>query len=789
MYSVLYVDDEPELLELGQVFLQKYWNLTVTTVASPEEAFNFLKISTFDIIISDYQMPTMDGITFLKNLRKSQFFEPFILFTGKGREEVVIDAINNGADFYLQKGGPPKSQFTELFNMIQKAVGKRRAELELQRVSYQSKAIINHLPDPTFVINEKGIIIAWNKAMEFITWCNESDMIGKKLSECSQDIFGIPRLSLADYILSPEIPIQKWYFHVQFEGRTVMAETRMNLGKQKNRTIWLKASPLYDENDTIIGAIETLRDITHIRDNERDLIFKTHELQESKIKLQNIIDFIPDPTFAIDRDGKVIAWNRAIERMTKTDALSILGKGNHAYAIPFYNECRPTLIDLVLSDNPELSSLYDKISSIDDHLVAEVYNKTVYDGQGAYLWAIVAPLYDIQGNITGAIESIRDITSRKELELELKRKYEELGSTYEEIAAQNEEIRISFDELDQQKELLLKNERKFRGFIEHLPDGVIIHHNDTIQYVNPMASHILGYDNQEELIGIGSLEVVHPRCRDNITERISHSGTIENPFVKEFFLKKDGSDVPVEVAAISVPMEDSISVMTIFRDISNEYERKNALRQAQNKLKILSSITRHDIKNELLTIMIILDLVSESDIPESEAELLKRAFGPCEKILEQLQNTFEYQKIGILEPDWFNLRSLCYNAARHHRIEPSMYSFVGENVQIFADPLIEKVFENLIDNTIRHGKDVQSVRFRSERRNGDLYVLYEDDGGGVPDTEKHKIFEEGFGKNTGLGLFLIKEILAMTGISICECGEHGKGVRFEMYIPQGKWRI
>jgi len=641
MYSVLYVDDEPDLLELGQVFLQKYWNLSVTTVSSPEEAFHYLKISTFDIIISDYQMPTMDGITFLKNLRKSQFYEPFILFTGKGREEVVIDAINNGADFYLQKGGPPKSQFTELFNMIQKAVGKRRAELELQRVSYQSKAIINHLPDPTFAINEQRVIIAWNKEMESLTGFHELEMIGRNLSEYSQVIFGMPRLSLADYILSPEIPIQKWYYHIHSDARTVTAETQMDIGSLQDRTVWIKASPLYDEHDCTIGAIETLR----------------------------------------------------------------------------------------------------------------------------------------------------DITIRKELELELQRKYEELASSYEEIAAQNEEIRASFDEIEKQKDLLSKSERKFRGFIEHLPDGVIIHHNDHIQYVNPMAAHILGYSDPAELTGVGSLDVVHPRCRDQLSYRISRTGTIENPFVKEFFLKKDGSEVPVEVAAISMSMEDSISVMTIFRDITKEFERKTALLQAQNKLKILSSITRHDIKNELATIMAIVDLVSSGDIPESEAELLKRAINPCKNILDQLQTTFEYQTIGILEPNWFYLRSLCYNAAKYHRVEPTIYSFIGENVQIFADPLIEKVFENLIDNTIRHGKGVQSVRFRSERRNGDLYVLYEDDGGGVPDSEKHKIFEEGFGKNTGLGLFLIKEILAMTGISICECGEHGKGVRFEMYIPQGKWRI
>ena len=209
MYSVLYVDDEPELLEIGQIYLQKYWNLCVTTVSSAQEALSSLNISTFDIIVSDYQMPEMDGISFLKTLRDSKHFVPFILFTGKGREEVVIEALNNGADFYLQKGGEPKAQYAELVNMIQKAVEKRRAELELLRVHHQSKMIINHLPDPTFVISTDGYLIAWNRAIEKVTGYSEQEMLSIKLRDCSQRIFGIPRLSLADHIFNPDSRIQE----------------------------------------------------------------------------------------------------------------------------------------------------------------------------------------------------------------------------------------------------------------------------------------------------------------------------------------------------------------------------------------------------------------------------------------------------------------------------------------------------------------------------------------------------------------------------------------------------
>ena len=109
MISLLYVDDEPELLTLGKLFLEREGEFTVTTTTSSPEVLSLLTTNTFDAIISDYQMPVMDGIELLKQVRGRDITIPFILFTGKGREDVVIEAINNGADFYLQKGGDRKS--------------------------------------------------------------------------------------------------------------------------------------------------------------------------------------------------------------------------------------------------------------------------------------------------------------------------------------------------------------------------------------------------------------------------------------------------------------------------------------------------------------------------------------------------------------------------------------------------------------------------------------------------------------------------------------------------------
>jgi CheY-like chemotaxis protein len=130
-YNVIYVDDEDILLELGQSFLETDPEIRVSTCISAIEALEKIKSNGYDLILSDYQMPEMDGIEFLKAVRSFSKEIPFIIFTGKGREEIVIEALNNGANFYLQKGGDPKPLFVELKHKIKQAIGRRRLEMKI----------------------------------------------------------------------------------------------------------------------------------------------------------------------------------------------------------------------------------------------------------------------------------------------------------------------------------------------------------------------------------------------------------------------------------------------------------------------------------------------------------------------------------------------------------------------------------------------------------------------------------------------------------------------------------
>ena len=185
---------------------------------------------------------------------------------------------------------------------------------------------------------------------------------------------------------------------------------------------WLsRSSPIKDAKGNITGVVHVALDISASKAGEI-------ALKESERRLANIIEFLPDATFVIDKEGRVIAWNRAIEKMTGLKAEQILNKGDYEYALPFYGEARPMLIDMANKPDPALEAKYDSISRQENgSLVGEAYIPKLKGG-AAYLLSSASALYDSDGNYSGAIESIRDITDRKNAEKELQRSKEEAES-------------------------------------------------------------------------------------------------------------------------------------------------------------------------------------------------------------------------------------------------------------------------------------------------------------------------------------------------------------------------
>lgn len=225
--------------------------------------------------------------------------------------------------------------------------------------------------------------------------------------------------------------------------------------------------------------------------------------------------------------------------------------------------------------------------------------------------------------------------------------------------------------------------------------------------------------------------------------------------------------------------------------INNELDfSKKAFETANKKLNLLSSITRHDIKNQLTALIVYIDLLKTKAKDPEERGFIEKSEIIAQTIHRQIEFTKDYENIGVNAPEWQNVSAVLSSLQSQVSGEGIEMSIGPEGLEIFADPLLVKVFENLIDNSRRHGVRVRHITVSSmPGGSGDLALVYADDGIGVQETDKERIFERGFGKNTGLGLFLSRAVLSITGLEITETGIYGKGARFEILVPQGKYRI
>jgi signal transduction histidine kinase len=217
---------------------------------------------------------------------------------------------------------------------------------------------------------------------------------------------------------------------------------------------------------------------------------------------------------------------------------------------------------------------------------------------------------------------------------------------------------------------------------------------------------------------------------------------------------------------------------------------ERAFRQANKKLNLLSGITRHDINNQLTVLVGFLSILEDMPPGPARDEFFQKASAAAERISAMIRFTKEYESIGVMAPAWQDCRALVDIATKDAPLgNITVKNDIPGGAEVFGDPLIVKVCYNLMDNAARYGGKITTIRFYALERGSNHVLICEDDGDGVVGEEKERIFERGFGKNTGMGLFLSREILDITGITIKETGEPGKGARFEMVVPKGVWRM
>jgi len=344
------------------------------------------------------------------------------------------------------------------------------------------------------------------------------------------------------------------------------------------------------------------------------------------------------------------------------------------------------------------------------------------------------------------------------------------------------------------EEALRESEVKFRGIFNAANDPIHFHEltddgtpGKFIDF-NEAACRMVGY-TREELLRMGPLELASGYHSRPLAEIVSDLKTIGQSSFETGHRRKDGSVVPVEINAHVIMYRGKKGVLSIVRDITERKQIQMALQRANEKLNLMNSITRHDILNKLTVVRGYLGLLEPVITGEKDTVYFRNVNDAVLAIEAQIAFTRIYQNLGVHGAQWQDVDRTIRRAVSQIDIRPAAISCSVSGLELYADPLLERVFYNLADNAVRYGGTIREIRVRSETRDGSLVLIWEDDGVGIPAAEKTVIFKRGFGKNTGLGLFLVQEILSLTGMTISETGEPGKGARFEIVVPKEAFRF
>jgi len=561
---VLYVDDEPGLLEIGKLFLEKRGEFAVETVSSARTALEQLDSESYDAIISDYQMPDMDGIQFLVEVRRRFEHIPFILFTGKGREEIVIQAINSG-----------------------------EAEDSLRENEDEYRYLIENSDESIVVVQDEMLRKVNHRTVE-------------QTGYSEQELLSMPFPALIHPDDSTRV-VAGYQKQMKREETPPKYEFRL-IGKDGS-IIWIEVSSVTITWNGRPATMNFLIDITGRKQVEK-------ALRNSEVHLNTLVQTIPDLIWLKDTGGVYLSCNPMFGLFFGASEAEIVGKTDYDFL---------------------------------DHRLADTFCE-----------------HDQKAMTTGK-------------------------------STRNEEW-ITFT--DEGRRVLM----------------------DTIK--TPM------YDDRGTLIG----------------------------------------------------------VLSVGRDISERKRAEDAIELANKKLNLMNNITRHDILNTITGLLGCVDMADATDSIEERRQLLSDIKKLTKTIERQIAFTKEYQEVGVNLPAWQNVREVLQRILENFEKPGLQFIIDVECIEIYADPLLEKVFYNLVDNAIRYGGDLTTIKFYQVNSDGGISLICNDDGAGIPDEMKNYIFEHGIGKNTGMGLFLSREILGITNIEFREKGVHGEGASFEMFIPHGSFR-
>ncbi|GIK38704.1 MAG: hypothetical protein BroJett011_25370 [Chloroflexota bacterium] len=549
-----------------------------------------------------------------------------------------------------------------VLGMYEDITEQKRAEEALQESEHRLANIINFLPSPTFVIDREGKVIAWNQAIEEALGVKAEDIMGKGNYEYALAFYGERRPILIDLVFEPLEKIEQKYFNVRREGDTLSAEAHV-FPRGQERYFVGTAAPMYDAQGNIVGAIQTLRDATEQRQSEL-------ALQESERRLGDIINFLPTPTFVIDREGKVIAWNQAIAEVTGVKAEDILGKGNYEYALPFFGKRRPLLIDLIFEPEEEIAKNYTNVRREGRSLLAE--NRVFPRGIERYYDLSAAGLYDSQGNLVGAIEAFRDITEQKQAEEELKKYRDRLEELVE---ARTEELEDRVRELNALQRLMSREGwQAFQSVRERATSAYLF--DQTSVQATTMAELGLAHNGNAQKELASQMTAGNGRL-------IARPLAVHGEFIGALGIQTE-ADEPL-------PPEDQAFLDAVAEQVAEALERSRLLEQTQKRAVEMETVAQ--VSTVISTIL------DTNQLLQEVADLTKTRFGLYHAHIYLLNETGDTLKLAagagevgrrMITEGWniplTHERSLVARAARSR--QGVMVNDVRQNPDFMPNPLL-----------------------------------------------------------------------------------------------------
>ena len=381
---------------------------------------------------------------------------------------------------------------------------------------------------------------------------------------------------------------------------------------------------------------------------------------------------------------------------------------------------------------------------------------------------------------------LEDITPMKKYQQELE---EEVRLRTEALVKSNDALQREMLEHKEARITLARNEARLRKAEEVAEFGnVEIYIETGTAILSRGAQVLLGIPQTESTLS-HIVSLVLDEYRPTVDGALQKLRAESAPIHQNFRIRRPNDQEIITLQSIAEFDRKQNTIFIVIHDISERMRAEDAVRRATKQIVLLNSVTRHDILNQLNALALHIAYRKKKTEDATVLEQLEKEKQITETIRHQIVFTRDYQNIGLEPPQWTNVAKMISKVLATKERHGIRIAINTGNLEVFSDLLIEKVYFNLVDNAIRHGERVTQINFGYQMSEQGLILFCEDDGVGVPEEDKTKIFERAFGSNTGYGLFLVREILSITGFTIRECGVYGKGARFEILIPNGSYRF